>query len=71
MAGELRDASLTQSLLHDVCLSWLSVDVMRSEKAHFCYNMAPEGKPAAASSGAPLHQQQSFPALRRTWPCWT
>lgn len=43
------------------CLTWLSVDLMFSEKVPFCYNMAPDDKPTA-SSGAPLSQQWFFPA---------
>lgn len=54
VAGERRDAGLAQWLRHVVCLTWLSGDVMFSEKVRFfCYNTAPEGKPTA-SSGAPI-----------------
>lgn len=56
MAEEMSGVGLAWLPQRVGCLTWLSVDLMFSEKVPFCYNMAPGGKPTA-SSGAPLSQQ--------------
>lgn len=56
MAEEMSGVGLAWLPQRVGCLTWLSVDLMFSEKVPFCYNMAPDDKPTA-SSGAPLSQQ--------------